>query len=135
MPTDMYPTRDGRRMLLMNVYPALKTKALAFFGCNDDPKAIGEVVRKWDAFPLEDAMDRAGLQATVVRSPEEFLAEEQGQHVERCRSSKSRRSRTAPRSRSAIVQRATEGRTRAWPRPCHRRCGLRTGVRHQARMS
>jgi hypothetical protein len=83
MPTNMYPTRDARRMLLMNIYPALKTKALAFFGCNDDPKAIGEVVRKWDAFALEDAMNRAGLQATVVRSPEEFLAEEQGQYVER----------------------------------------------------
>jgi hypothetical protein len=70
-------------MLLMNIYPALKTKALAFFGCNDDPKAIGEAVRKWDAFALEEAMNRAGLQATVVRSPEEFLAEEQGQYVER----------------------------------------------------
>jgi hypothetical protein len=70
-------------MLLMNIYPALKTKALAFFGCNDDPKAIGEAVRKWDAFALEDAMNRAALQATVVRSPEEFLAEEQGQYVER----------------------------------------------------
>lgn len=83
MPTNMYPTRDGRRILLMNIYPALKTKALAFFGCNDDPKAIGEAVRKWDAFVLEDAMNRAGLQATVVRSPKEFLAEEQGQYVER----------------------------------------------------
>jgi hypothetical protein len=67
----------------LNIYPALKTKALAFFGCNDDPKAIGEAVRKWDAFALEDAMNRAGLQATVVRSPKEFLAEEQGQYVER----------------------------------------------------
>jgi crotonobetainyl-CoA:carnitine CoA-transferase CaiB-like acyl-CoA transferase len=83
MPTNMYPTRDGRRMLLMNIYPALKTRALAFFGCNDDPKAIGEAVRKWDAFALEDAMNRAGLQATVVRSPQEFLAEEQGQYSER----------------------------------------------------
>jgi crotonobetainyl-CoA:carnitine CoA-transferase CaiB-like acyl-CoA transferase len=83
MPTNMYTTRDGRRMLLMNIYPALKTKALAFFGCNDDPKAIGEAVRHWDAFVLEDAMNRAGLQATIVRSPEEFLAEEQGQYVER----------------------------------------------------
>jgi hypothetical protein len=82
MPTNIYSTRDGRRILLMNIYPALKTRALAFFGCNDDPKAIGEVVRKWDAFALEDAMNRAGLQATVVRTPLEFLAEEQGKYVE-----------------------------------------------------
>ena len=81
MPTNMYSTRDGRRILIMNIYPSLKTKALAFLGCNDSPTAIGEVVRKWDAFALEDAMNRAGLQATVVRSPDEFLAEEQGQIV------------------------------------------------------
>jgi hypothetical protein len=51
---------------------------LTFIGCNDDPKTIGEAVRKWDAFVLEDAMNRAGLQAMVVRSPEEFLEEELG---------------------------------------------------------
>jgi hypothetical protein len=83
MPTNIYPTRDERRMLLMNIYPALKTKALAFLGCNDDPRAIGEAVRKWDAFALEDAMSRTRLQATVVRSPKEFLSEEQGHYVER----------------------------------------------------
>ncbi|MEH2474317.1 crotonobetainyl-CoA:carnitine CoA-transferase CaiB-like acyl-CoA transferase [Nitrobacteraceae bacterium AZCC 2161] len=82
MPTQMYPTRDGRRVLLMNVYPALKTRALAFLGCNDDPRAIGEVVRKWDAADLETAMNRAGLQATIIRSAEEFLEEEQFQYVE-----------------------------------------------------
>jgi hypothetical protein len=66
MLTNIYSTRDERQILLMNIYPALKTKALAFFGCSDDPKAIGETVRKWDAFALEDAMNRTGLQATVV---------------------------------------------------------------------
>ncbi|KAA1004050.1 carnitine dehydratase [Paraburkholderia panacisoli] len=81
MPNNMFRTRDGRRILLMNIYPSLKTKALAFLGCHDSPAAIGEVVRKWDAFELEEAMNRAGLQATVVRSPAEFLAEEQAQYV------------------------------------------------------
>jgi crotonobetainyl-CoA:carnitine CoA-transferase CaiB-like acyl-CoA transferase len=81
MPNNMFRTRDGRRILLMNIYPSLKTKALAFLGCHDSPSAIGEVVRKWDAFELEEAMNRVGLQATVVRSPAEFLAEEQGQYV------------------------------------------------------
>jgi crotonobetainyl-CoA:carnitine CoA-transferase CaiB-like acyl-CoA transferase len=82
MPTNMYQTRDGRRVLLMNIYPALKTRALAFLGCNDDPRAIGEVVRTWDAADLENAMNRAGLQATIVRSTEEFLHEEQFRYVE-----------------------------------------------------
>jgi crotonobetainyl-CoA:carnitine CoA-transferase CaiB-like acyl-CoA transferase len=82
MPTQMYPTRDGRRVLLMNIYPALKTKALAFLGCNDDPRAIGEVVRSWNAVELETAMNRAGLQATVIRSALEFLEEEQFRYVD-----------------------------------------------------
>ncbi|MEH2474117.1 hypothetical protein V1284_005561 [Nitrobacteraceae bacterium AZCC 2299] len=82
MPANMYLTRDGRRMHLMNFYPRLKTAALAFLGCNDDPRAIGEVVRKWNGFELEEAMNRAGLQASVLRSVEEFLAEEQCRHTE-----------------------------------------------------
>jgi len=82
MPTQMYATRDGRKVLMMNIYPALRTRALAFLGCNDDPRAIGEVVRKWDAADLEAAMNKAGLQATIIRAPAEFLAEEQSRYVE-----------------------------------------------------
>jgi hypothetical protein len=82
MPANMYLTKDGRRMHLMNFYPRLKTSALAFLGCNDDPRAIGEVVRRWNGFELEEAMNRAGLQASVLRSVEEFLAEEQCRYVE-----------------------------------------------------
>src|SRR5271170_5490886 len=41
MPTNMYRTWDNRRVLFMNIYPATRTAALAFLGCNDDPTAIG----------------------------------------------------------------------------------------------
>jgi NAD(P)-dependent dehydrogenase (short-subunit alcohol dehydrogenase family) len=34
------------------------------------------VIRKWDAFDLEEQANRAGLQATVVRSAQEFLGTE-----------------------------------------------------------
>jgi crotonobetainyl-CoA:carnitine CoA-transferase CaiB-like acyl-CoA transferase len=81
MPTNMYPTRDGRRVLFMNIYPRLRTAALAFLGCNDDPRAIGAAIRKWDAFDLEEQANRAGLQATVIRSPEEFLQTEQCRYL------------------------------------------------------
>jgi crotonobetainyl-CoA:carnitine CoA-transferase CaiB-like acyl-CoA transferase len=81
MPSFMYPTRDGRWMQFVNIYPRTKTAALAFLGCNDDPRAIGEAIRKWDALPLEEAANRAGLQATVVRTAEEFLATEQFQYI------------------------------------------------------
>jgi crotonobetainyl-CoA:carnitine CoA-transferase CaiB-like acyl-CoA transferase len=77
MPTNMYRTRDGRRALFMNIYPRIRSAALAFLGCNDDPRAIGAVIRKWDAFEFEEQANRAGLQATIVRSPEEFLQSEQ----------------------------------------------------------
>jgi crotonobetainyl-CoA:carnitine CoA-transferase CaiB-like acyl-CoA transferase len=77
MPSHMYQTRDGRWMQLLNIYPRTKTAALAFFGTNDDPRAVGEAVRRWDGLELEEAANRAGLQATIVRTVEEFMAEEQ----------------------------------------------------------
>jgi hypothetical protein len=82
MPTNMYRTRDNRRMLFMNIYPASRSAALAFLGCNDEPTAIGSVIRKWDAFDLEEQANRAGLQATVVRSAQEFLDTEQCRYLE-----------------------------------------------------
>src|SRR5258708_4248486 len=81
MPTNMYQTRDGRRVLFMNIYPRLRSAALAFLGCNDDPRAIGAVIRKWDAFEFEEQANRAGVQATVVRSTEEFLESEQCRYL------------------------------------------------------
>ena len=82
MPTNMYRTRDNRRVLFMNIYPGTRTAALAFLGCNDDATAVGSAIRKWDAFDLEEHANRAGLQATVVRSPQEFLDTEQYRYLE-----------------------------------------------------
>src|SRR5580693_9233472 len=59
MPTNIYPTRDGRRVLFMNIYPRIRSAALAFLGCNDDPRAVGAVIRKWDAFEFEEQANRA----------------------------------------------------------------------------
>jgi hypothetical protein len=36
MPSHMYQTRDGRWMQLLNIYPRIKTAALAFFGTNGE---------------------------------------------------------------------------------------------------
>jgi hypothetical protein len=82
MPTNMYRTRDNRRILFMNIYPGIRTTALAFLGCNDDATAIGSVIRRWDAFDLEEQANRAGLQATVVRSAQEFLDTVQCRYLE-----------------------------------------------------
>jgi crotonobetainyl-CoA:carnitine CoA-transferase CaiB-like acyl-CoA transferase len=82
MPTNIYRTRDNRRILFMNIYPGIRSVALAFLGCNDDATAVGSVIRKWDAFDLEEQANRAGLQATVVRSAQEFLETAQCHYLE-----------------------------------------------------
>src|SRR5260370_30824433 len=66
----------------MKVCPGAGTAALAFLGCNDNPTAVGSVIRQWNAFDLEERANRAGLQATVVRSAEEFLATDQCRYLE-----------------------------------------------------
>jgi crotonobetainyl-CoA:carnitine CoA-transferase CaiB-like acyl-CoA transferase len=81
MPTHMYPTRDGRWIQLLNIYPKASTRALAFLGCADNHQAISEVTRKWDSFELEEQANRAGIQATVIRTAEEFLETEQFQYL------------------------------------------------------
>lgn len=76
-PTYLYPTKDGRTIQLYNIYPRAKTNALAFLGCADNPQAISAVTRRWNAFELEEEANSRGIQATVVRSAEEFLELEQ----------------------------------------------------------
>jgi crotonobetainyl-CoA:carnitine CoA-transferase CaiB-like acyl-CoA transferase len=82
-PSHMYPTRDGRWIQLLNIYPKAKTRALAFLGCADNPGAISEVTRRWNSFELEEKANAAGLQATVIRNSEEFLGLEQFEHLAR----------------------------------------------------
>jgi len=81
MPSFMYETADGRWIQLYNIYPRTKTAALAFLGCNDSPDAIAAAVKKWTGLDLEKAANAQGLQATLVRTVEEFMAEEQFEHL------------------------------------------------------
>lgn len=80
-PTNMYPTRDGRWIQLLNIYPKAKSRALSFLGCPDNHQAVSEATRTWNAFELEEEANRAGMQATVIRSAEEFLETEQYGHL------------------------------------------------------
>lgn len=73
----LFQTRDNRWIQFASIYPRSRTGALAFLGCNDDKRAVSEVVRRWEATALEEAANRAGLQANMVRTPEEFMATEQ----------------------------------------------------------
>ncbi len=82
MPSHMYQTADGRWIQLLNIYPRAKTAALAFLGTNDSHDAIAKVVSQWNGLELEEAANKAGLQATLIRTAEEFLEEEQFRHLE-----------------------------------------------------
>ncbi|EQB15939.1 CoA transferase [Sphingobium lactosutens] len=77
MPSHMYQTRDGRWIQLLNIYPRTKSAALALLGCNDSVSAISAAVRGYDGLDLERRFNEAGLQATLVRTAEEFVATEQ----------------------------------------------------------
>lgn len=77
MPSHMYQTRDGRWLQLLNIYPRTKSAALALLGCSDSVSAISAAVRKHDGLDLEERFNQAGLQATLVRTAEEFMQTEQ----------------------------------------------------------
>lgn len=70
-----YETRDQRWVMPLNLYPRLKTSALRFLDCADDPKAVAAAIRRRDAAELEEAGARAGVVMPMIRSAEEFLAE------------------------------------------------------------
>ena len=81
MPSNMYRTRDDRHILFMNIYPGIRSAALAFLNCSDSIEAVGAAIAQWDALDLEESANRAGLQATVIREPAEFLATDQFRYL------------------------------------------------------
>ncbi|MFE2579096.1 CoA transferase [Streptomyces sp. NPDC059378] len=70
-------TKDGRSVVALNVYPGLRSKALAFLGCPDTADALNAAVVGWDADELEKAAADADIVLAKVRSLEEFLTEPQ----------------------------------------------------------
>ncbi|SOE97043.1 CoA-transferase family III [Burkholderia sp. D7] len=80
-PTNMYRTADDRWVQLINVYPRTRKTALAFFDCHDDRRALADAVRKWNGVELEDAASRAGVQATMLRTFDEFARVPQFQYI------------------------------------------------------
>jgi len=83
MPRFFYKTRDDRHVLALNIYPRLKTAALKLLRCYDDPQSVANAIRQWKAEDLEQAAEEHGLQATMVRTIEEYRREAQFQIVAR----------------------------------------------------
>src|SRR5260221_14195965 len=70
-------TRDGRHVVVLNIYPRLQARALNFLRCTNSSEAVGNAILQWRAEELEAAAAEAGLVFGMVRSNEEFLNEPQ----------------------------------------------------------
>lgn len=75
--TALYRTRDDRWVLPQAQYPKLRRQALKLLGVPDDREAVAAAIGQRESAELERAGAEAGVVMPVVRSPAEFLAEEQ----------------------------------------------------------
>src|SRR6266436_6701637 len=70
-------TRDGRHVVVLNIYPGLQARSLNFLRCTNSSEAVGNAILQWRAEELEAASAEAGLVFGMVRSNEEFRNEPQ----------------------------------------------------------
>ena len=73
-----YRTADGRWVMATAVYPHLVAKWCRFLDVPPDTARVAPAIATWDAFELEEAASAEGLPICVVRTPDEWLAHEQG---------------------------------------------------------
>ncbi|MFC4820193.1 CoA transferase [Dokdonella ginsengisoli] len=72
-----HETRDGRHVLPLNFYPALRHRALNFLRCSDSTESVRNAILQWNALELENAAAEQGLVLGMVRTNEEFRRERQ----------------------------------------------------------
>lgn len=73
-----YATRDGRWIMASGVYPRQAARWCRFLDVPPDRHKVAAAIARWDAFELEEAANAVGLPASVVRTPQEWLAHPQG---------------------------------------------------------
>ena len=70
-------TRDGRRVVALDIYPQLLVRTLDFLRCSPSTGSINDAILKWDAVELEQAAAVEGLVLAMVRTNDEFRREPQ----------------------------------------------------------
>ena len=70
-------TRDGRRVVALDIYPQLLVRTLDFLRCSPSTESINKAILNWDAVELEQAAAAEGLVLAMVRTNEEFRREPQ----------------------------------------------------------
>lgn len=78
---DFYQTKDKRWVMPLNPYPNAKAHVLDLLNCRSTKEAVGEAIKGWKAKELEIAGAKRGIVMPMVRSLEEFVEEEQFQHI------------------------------------------------------
>jgi crotonobetainyl-CoA:carnitine CoA-transferase CaiB-like acyl-CoA transferase len=73
-----YRTADDRWVMATAVYPHLAARWCRFLDVPPDTARVAAVIATWDAFELEERATALGLPICVVRTPDEWLAHEQG---------------------------------------------------------
>jgi crotonobetainyl-CoA:carnitine CoA-transferase CaiB-like acyl-CoA transferase len=80
IPPSLFPTKDDRWMVISSPYPASFHKVLNVLNCGMDLDQIRQATRKWNAAELEAACQNAGTPVVMVRTQDEYRAEEQYEH-------------------------------------------------------
>lgn len=75
---DPYRVRGGRWVMASAVYPHQIAQWCRFLDVPPDPARVAEVLATRDGFELEEAASAVGLPISVIRTPPEWLAHEQG---------------------------------------------------------
>ncbi|WP_299625768.1 CoA transferase [Pelagibius sp.] len=75
----VYRTGDGRWVRIHTNFPHHRDGILALLGCAYERATVQEALEKWQAPAFEAAVAERGLVATMLRSPQEWLGEPQGQ--------------------------------------------------------
>ncbi len=73
-----YRTADGRWVMASGVYPHLAARWCRFLDVPPDAARVAEAIGQREAFEVEEAANAAGLPASVIREPGEWLAHPQG---------------------------------------------------------
>ncbi|NCA11560.1 carnitine dehydratase [bacterium] len=74
----IFPTKDGRWYLPTAAYPHMVPDWLGLLGCKLNERSVTEAIAQWNAQDLEDAAADRGMIGSICRTPEEWLAHEQG---------------------------------------------------------
>ncbi|MGF6773203.1 crotonobetainyl-CoA:carnitine CoA-transferase CaiB-like acyl-CoA transferase [Paraburkholderia sp. GAS199] len=76
-----YATRDGRWIQLHTNFPHHLQGVLNVLGCANDRAAVADAIRQWDGATLDQTLADAGLCAALIRTPEEWAAQEQAKAI------------------------------------------------------